>query len=627
MTAWADVEPGTDPPVMAIGCRRAEYELAKLIPGCNIGSKDDIWRVPLSWPAWCALSCAFSRQPIEVMPALQSWADEAWAQVRQRYADRDAMECADPEIADALTVAEMGSGSDLRLTGPQRGAVQWLVKYRRAILADTRGNGKTPPLIRSLQVLGEAAFPALIICPGSSLLSWQRKLAAWAPGVRTVIIAGGKKQREQAIDALARGEADAGLIVWGNVTSHSRKVSYPGKTMPRCSAHGGDKSPATCQDHDREFQGFRLRTIIADECHRMADPESQQTRAVQYLMHHCENAWAVTGTLTPDHVGQLWPVLRGLDPRGFPARSRYLALYADQETSYGHRGVKVLGLRADNLSWFRHTVEPWFRRTPKQIARPGEWLAPVEFRYPQMAPKQAGQYKAIKESGLLELRDADIVTGTSIEQFTRMCQLSQAALEVEEGEGPDGFPVENVRMRLPSHKADDLLDFLDAEPGQWIVAATSPQLVALAEGKLHAAGISYSKIIGGMSYAAQDAAAIEFQEGQARVIFITAAGAESIDLQAAEGIVWMQPSPSFTVREQMTGRADRWGQDKVVRQVYMITPGTTDTRLYELGLDKGERHEQLTRDPEMVRWLMSAQPDEIPRDPDHDTDTASADRG
>jgi len=104
------------------------------------------------------------------------------------------------------------------------------------------------------------------------------------------------------------------------------------------------------------------------------------------------------------------------------------------------------------------------------------------------------------------------------------------------------------------------------------------------------------------------------------VIFCTSAGGESIDLQAAEGIFWMQPDPSFTGREQMTGRCDRFGRAGTCRQVYSLTPGTVDIRLFTLGLSKEEQHEQVVRDAAMLRWMMDVQPDEIVEDGDNGTD-------
>jgi len=323
-------------------------------------------------------------------------------------------------------------------------------------------------------------------------------------------------------------------------------------------------------------------------------------------------------------VASLWPVLYGLDPAAWPVRSRYLDLYAQQEFAFMDRGKVILGLRPEHEQFFHWATEPYFRRIHHEIARAGEpGLAEIEFRYPDMSTKQASAYHSIARAGLAELANADLVAATAIVKFTRLCQLAAAMIEVYDAEDAAGFTAEgNVRLTTPSHKVADLLEFLATEEGQWIVAANTPQLVDLAAKALTEAGITWTKIVGGMTSDAKDAAAVAFQRGEHRVIFCTSAGGESIDLQAAQGIFWMQPDPSFTGREQMTGRGDRWGRSGAFRQVYSITPGTVEIRLFQLGLSKEEHHEQVVRDAAMLRWVLDVQPDEIIGDNGHD-DTGS----
>jgi SNF2 family DNA or RNA helicase len=117
--------------------------------------------------------------------------------------------------------------------------------------------------------------------------------------------------------------------------------------------------------------------------------------------------------------------------------------------------------------------------------------------------------------------------------------------------------------------------------------------------------------VGGMTPARQDAARDLFQSGEVRVIFITAAGAESITLHRADTIYFIQPDPSFRSREQKISRIDRIGQKNAVRVVYAITPGTVDERLYELGNEKEERAEQVTRDADLMAWILGKDQDHV----------------
>jgi hypothetical protein len=262
---------------------------------------------------------------------------------------------------------------------------------------------------------------------------------------------------------------------------------------------------------------------------------------------------------------------------------------------------------------------PYFRRIPRELARPGEpAMADPEFRYPPMAPRQQRVYDAIAKIGLAELEPGEtLVPANSVVQFGRLCQLATATVATTDVEAATGFSEQAVSMCLPSNKVDDLMDFLDSEPGQWIIGINSPACVRLAGPKLDEQSIGYTQITGGMSHADKDAAMLRFRSGQVRLIFITDAGGEAIDLPEAEGIYWMQPDPTFRGREQKTGRGDRFGRTTAFRQVWSLSKGTVDIRLYQLGLAKEARHEQITQDATMLRWMMDVQPGETVGD-DHD---------
>jgi hypothetical protein len=593
---WAGIDPRGS--WLAIGAAKSEHGLCLQIPGCNL--KDDgIWRVPLTWPAYVAFKAVWSSQPITEHPQLLSWAAGKWREVQDRYTSRMAMDATDPEVLSELISLDGAGG--LQLDGIQRGHVNWLVRWRRVILGDPMGNGKTPPLIRALQLLGPEACPALVICPDSAPRSWARKVATWAPQLRVQVVLGTALARRKALET----PADIYIIPWPNLRYHTRLAAYPSQRMVTCPEHGGVDpkiTPARCEVHAKELNGLGIKTVIADECHRMADPKAKQTRAAQWMAHHAENFWAVTGTLTAADVGDLWAVLHAIDPKAWPARTRYTDLYAEVVHEW-HGGSETLGLRPDTEPYFHTAVDPCFRRIPIRTGRP-ERLEP-EFRYPEMSGAQSRAYTQLTKELLADLTGQQMVPDNDAVRFGRLVQLASSAVELDDGEDGHGFTKQKVRLALPSNKADDLLEFLADNEGQWIVTCFSPDLAELCARKLDAAHIPHTKIIGGMSSDAKDQAAQLFQNNdRIRVIFLTAAGSESIDLQAARGVVFLQPNPSFVAREQIIGRADRRGQTRPVRTVYMISPVPVDNRLYDLGCEKEERHSQVTRDAALMRWVI-----------------------
>jgi hypothetical protein len=605
--AWAMIEPeeanGAGDAIL-IGAAKAEHHLCQAIPGCNYSKKDGYWRVPLTWPGYVCFRVAWAAAPITIYPDLLAWGDRAWEGIQRRYEDRTRI---DARADYAAMIEQIEADSPMALRPDQRGGVAWLVHYGRAGIEDPTGNGKSPIFIRALQLqqrLTESALPALYIGNGSALFAIRDKFAAWAPELKVEVVSGTKAVREKALAA----QADVYLIAWENLRLHTRLARYGSERIVKCPACGGVNpkvTPGRCESHEKELNRIRFGTVIVDEAHKLRTPNTKQTRAAWWMMHHAEFCWPVTGTLVADNVADPWGIMHGLDPRAWPSRSRYLDMFAVKDYAW-HGGAEILGIRPDTAYAFHSVIQPYWRRIPREVARPFQppRLEP-EFRYPEMHPRQAAAYRQLAKEALADLEGATVVTGNHLEKYTRLCQLASSMLEQYDGEDAQGFTAELYRPVLPSNKADDLLEFCEDTPGQIVAAAISPALIELAERKCKAAGITTARITGGMSREEQYQANMAFQRGDVRVIFINAAGSESIDLQVSPVIYFMEPDASFLVREQKIGRVDRYGQKFPVRQVYALSRGTVDERRYQLGCDKAERHDAVARDADLMRWLLT----------------------
>ena len=612
MTAWAAIDPGKGEgdESIAIGCSPSENTLCEQIPGCNYRKEDGIWRVPLTWQAWVALTAIWAQQPLQLSDGLRKWSALAWDQVQYQYRLRSDLEATHEKEALFLDEADERTPG-YRLSGPQRGGVQWLAAMERCVLEDPMGNGKTPQVIRAMQMRreaeGSAGWRALVIANGAACRNWKREIGRWAPELSCEVVAGTATARRK---ALASSEADVLVIPWPDVRLHTRLAAYPGKSFTRCDAHGGStgKTSVQCEVCEKELNEMAFDVIVADEAHRMKDAQSKQTRAVWHLAKSAPCFWAVTGTPVGDSVDDVWAIMHAIDSRGFPSRSRYLDLLAVRQLSW-HGGNEVLGLRPDMEAAFHAMVQPWMRRVPTLIARPDHpGRLPDEFRWPEMSPGQRKAYSQLRKLALAELDNGTtMVPPNTVVKFTRMCQFAAASVETFDGEDSLGFTVQKARMTAPSHKADDLLDFLDNDcDGKLVVFCSSPQLLAICEKKLAERKVTSVKVAGGMAGYEQDAAVMSFQTNpEVRVCFITRAGTESITLTAASTILFLQPEPSMIAREQAIGRVDRIGQKQPVRVVYSLTPGTVEERLYELSCEKAERADQVTRDADLMRWMLT----------------------
>lgn len=499
----------------------------------------------------------------------------------------------------------------MKLLGYQRSGVAFLVRARRALLADPPGTGKTAQLIRTLQVLqemGENPFPALVVCPNSLKLStWARELSTWAPELSTQVVDGNATQRRKQLAA----DVQVFILNWEGVRLHSRLAPY------------GTIALTEKEKQLKELNEAGFRTVIADEAHKMGDPSTAQTRALWAVMHQAEFRFESTGTPVNKNIGSMWALLHGIEPEWFPAKTKYLDYFAETSINvFG--GLDVHGIKPVHRDQFFKIVDPLMRRIPKEAALPFlPPVLPVQVRHTAMGVKQKKAYDEMERDMVAQLNDL-IVAPNPLSQLTRLSQFAAAHGEAVPGtrrvkhqKSVDGQlvdywldePIINLKLSAPSAKVDDLVDLLeelgDEEP--LVVAAVSRQLIELAAEKLKKLGITFGLITGAQSQYERDQAVQQFQNGIIRVVMLTlGAGAEGITLTRSRTMLFMQESYSEIQNAQARDRVHRIGSERhdAIRIIKQITPGTIEERREELLAVKQMRMEEVVRDRETLAKLL-----------------------
>jgi SNF2 family DNA or RNA helicase len=487
------------------------------------------------------------------------------------------------------------SGSELKLKPYQQADVAFLATAGQALLANEPGLGKTASLIRTLQVLKaacdhtggtpESPFPALVICPNSLKITvWLRELEKWAPELSAMVIDGsaGARRKQFALPA------EIYIMNWDLLRYHSKLAAY------------GQTELTDAQKEPKELNGFGQQAVILDEAHHMLHPQSQQTRAAWAVMKEARYRYALTGTPVGDHVGDLWGILHGLIPEGFPGKTRYMDRYA--LTTWGiWGGIEVLGIRPDTAEEFRRVTEPVMRRMLKKAVLPQlPPKLPTAFRHTPMSPKQAKAYKQMQEEMAARLDEDILVAADPLSKLTRLLQLAAASAEITE----DG----RVQLTTPSSKVDDLVELLEElgdEP--LVVAAVSRQLINLAAARLEKEKISFGLVTGGQDMLERDTAISRFQSGKIRVILFTlGTGAEGLTLTRASKLLFMQESWRTLENQQAEDRIYRIGSEhhSSIQIIKQITPGTIEEAKIQVLEGKLKRVEEVIRDREALARLI-----------------------
>jgi SNF2 family DNA or RNA helicase len=85
-----------------------------------------------------------------------------------------------------------------------------------------------------------------------------------------------------------------------------------------------------------------------------------------------------------------------------------------------------------------------------------------------------------------------------------------------------------------------------------------------------------------------------FNSGVSRLLFLTSAGSEGINLQKAERVLHFDMAWNPAAMEQRTGRMYRRGQEKNVEEVLLIVRDSVDEWMYELVQRKATEGKKLT---------------------------------
>ena len=579
-------------------------ELCQTVPGLSWHEKSNAWRMPLSWAGCLSLRSTF-RHDLEIAPRLEAW---AMNEVATRITPANELR----EMLDFPT-------GDPDLYPHQKAGAEFLATARQALLADEPGLGKSAQAIRALSTLvkrGENPFPALVVCPNSLKINWEREFEKWWPGVRVQVIDGTATQRRKQFNtylAPKEGEPVPHVFVvnWESLRSHSRLSPYGSIALAKCLEHGGvdPKITATrCEVHSRELNEIDFRSVIADEIHRSKDPKSKQSRALWAATGDADIRFALTGTPIASNVLDLWAILHWLNPKEWPSKTRWISRMIDtMNNAFG--GLVVLGVKPTMDTEFFAALHPRMRRMLKQIVLPS--LPPVinDKRVVEMSAKQKKAYNQMADHMMAELDDGAFVLAPSpLTQMGRLLQFASAYAEIEvdptTGE-------EKVLLSEPSATIDAVMT--DIESGDFgddsiAISSVSRQLLELLHHRLDKAKIPHGMITGNVDAFERQMAVDDFQEGRTKFILFTAqAGGVGITLTKARRLIRLQRPWSLVDDKQVNDRVHRIGSevhDSIIITDYVVV-GTVQERVDEVLDSKAANFEEIVKDEEQLRKMLA----------------------
>jgi len=416
---------------------------------------------------------------------------------------------------------------DLELGGElhpfQRAGVRYALERRQTFIADEQGLGKTVQALATLEA--DDAFPAVVICPASMKLIWERESARWLPH-RSVGVLSGRTRAGWSEEA---DEAEIVVLNYDILEAHADRLLA--------------RSPEA---------------LVLDESHYVKNPRARRTKvAVELASRLPADALrlALTGTPIlnrPDELIAQLRVLGRLKEFGSGARlaRRFKAAGSD-----------------DRLHW-NLRAHCYVRRTKKQV------LPQLPSKRQETVPVMLANEEAYRlaESDViawlqtlpLDLRtmDAKVAAAARAEQLVRLNSLRQLAA--------DG--------KLPSALAW-IEDFMASDEPLVVFAehvAIQKAVMKRFPGAVH--------IFGADSAEKRREAVDDFQDedGPRLMVCSMKAASQGITLTRASNVAFLELDWTPARHDQAEDRLHRIGQESAVTAWYLLAPDTIDETMAEL---------------------------------------------
>ena len=451
------------------------------------------------------------------------------------------------QISDKYNVP---NGLKAELREYQQVGFEWLKTLDEynlgGILADDMGLGKTLQLLAVImsyveKTPKEELKPILVVCPSSLSLNWKEEAKKFTPSLKTLVISGDSKIREEMISNILKYN-----IIITSYDLLKRDIEIYKK------------------------YNYEFRYIIADEAQYIKNNNTQNAKVIKEIK--AETRFALTGTPIENSLSELWSIFDFIMPG-------YLFSYNKFKISFETPISKDEDKEA--MERLKNMIEPFvLRRTKEKVLTElpektitvlnnemsGDQLK-IYLSYMQSAKKQAKE--EIEANGLA---NSQIKILALLMRLRQICCHPGLFLENYEGE---------------SSKLNQCMEIVkDAVRGghKILIFSGYSSMFSYIERELNNNEIKYFKLTGQTKVDERMDLVNEFNNNAEVKVFLISlkAGGTGLNLIGADMVIHYDPWWNISAENQATDRTYRIGQKRNVQVYKLITKNSIEEKIYNL---------------------------------------------
>lgn len=439
-----------------------------------------------------------------------------------------------------------------------------LLSVNRMILGDGTGLGKTCQAIGALCYLWEKdpQMKVMVVCPKSAIRQWAAEVDRFTTGVKVYIATGTPQNREK---AYKEWETHVGPAIL-TMNYHSLVRDWDQGIKKSAPAPGAKKGTQPTLGRgllDGVTSSATNLAVIFDEASAFKNPSTKTHQTCKFLSDKAQRVWGLTATLLKNNLMEGFGIYKVIRPSTFTSKTRFMDDYCVTELQRIKGGVKipvVVGYK--NLAQFRSVIDPFFYGRPKhEVSTELPALTTREVLC-ELSVAEDKKYAEALE-GVMLLGDGDLRDYQDTKDLTSLIYCQQACNSLSLLRYNDGDEIDDGVAVDRSAKESALVDLLNEEfdDEKVIVYSRFEKMVTRLQAILTKEGIKSVRITGAEGDKARKAAQDAFQDlkSPVKVVFITDAGSEAINLQAAGAMILYDTPWSWGTYVQLLGRMIRIG--------------------------------------------------------------------